>query len=281
MSAPVLNAKISGYLRRTLGNLSLSNEYVIEIGLPTGFRNFLQDNGYYGVIKGENDLTVLDTINLLCSDASLPGSTFATSEVKDNFLGITQEFAHTRLYTDIDLTFYVDNQYRVLELFQGWTDYISGGSGGIIAQNSDIIDVQSKGFYRRFRYPDSYKTSSFKINKIEKNYGFENSSYFSRTYQLINCFPKSVASVPISYGPADILKLTVTFNYDRYIVLKENSKIRVKEGVSESKTSTTSTNTTSGRSTTNSGRLASLRVLDAKGIITPQQRAELKQLENK
>jgi len=281
MSAPVLNAKISGYLRRTLGNLSLSNEYVIEIGLPTGFRNFLQDNGYYGVVKGENDLTVLDTINLLCSDASLPGSTFATSEVKDNFLGVTQEFAHTRLYTDIDLTFYVDNQYRVLELFQGWTDYISGGSGGIIAQNSDIIDVQSKGFYRRFRYPDSYKTSSFKINKIEKNYGFENSSYFSRTYQLINCFPKSVASVPISYGPADILKLTVTFNYDRYIVLKENSKIRVKEGVSESKTSTTSTNTTSGRSTTNSGRLASLRVLDAKGIITPQQRAELKQLENK
>ena len=281
MSAPVLNAKISGYLRRTLGNLSLSNEYVIEIGLPTGFRNFLQDNGYYGVVKGENDLTVLDTINLLCSDASLPGSTFATSEVKDNFLGVTQEFAHTRLYTDIDLTFYVDNQYRVLELFQGWTDYISGGSGGIIAQNSDIIDVQSKGFYRRFRYPDNYKTSSFKINKIEKNYGFENSSYFSRTYQLINCFPKSVASVPISYGPADILKLTVTFNYDRYIVLKENSKIRVKEGVSESKTSTTSTNTTSGRSTTNSGRLASLRVLDAKGIITPQQRAELKQLENK
>ena len=50
------------------------------------------------------------------------------------------------------------------------------------------------------------------INKFEKN--------FKRTlrYQFINAFPKSMSSVPVSYGPADILKVTVSFNYDRYIV---------------------------------------------------------------
>ena len=37
-------------------------------------------------------------------------------------------------------------------------------------------------------------------------------------YQFINAFPKSMSSVPVSYGPADILKVTVSFNYDRYIV---------------------------------------------------------------
>ena len=43
--------------------------------------------------------------NLLCSEASLPGTSLATAEVKDNFMGIPQEFAHTRLYTDIDFTY--------------------------------------------------------------------------------------------------------------------------------------------------------------------------------
>ena len=35
----------------------------------------------------------------------------ATGEVRDNFMGIPQEFAHTRLYADVDFTFYID--YRL------------------------------------------------------------------------------------------------------------------------------------------------------------------------
>ena len=36
--------------------------------------------------------------------------------------------------------------------------------------------------------------------------------------QFINAFPKAMSSVPVSYGSAEILKVTVSFNYDRYIV---------------------------------------------------------------
>ena len=53
--------------------------------------------------------------NLLCSEASLPGTSLATAEVKDNFMGIPQEFAHTRLYTDIDFTFLIDYDYTILK----------------------------------------------------------------------------------------------------------------------------------------------------------------------
>ena len=50
------------------------------------------------------------------------------------------------------------------------------------------------------------------INKFEKNY--------KRTlrYRFVNVFPKSIDAVPVSYGSADILKVSVNFNYDRYIV---------------------------------------------------------------
>ena len=134
-----------------------------------------------------------------------PATAYATAEVKDNFMGVPQEFAHTRIYTDIDFTFYVDEDYTLLNIFEGWMDYISSGA------EREVADFQ-KPFYRRMRYPDSYKCNTLYINKFEKN--------FNRTmrYQFINAFPKSMSSVPVSYGPADILKVTVSFNYDRYIV---------------------------------------------------------------
>jgi len=151
---------------------------------------------------------------LLCSDASLPTSSFATGEVKDNFMGINQEFAHTRIYTDLDFTFYVDTDYNAIRIFEGWMDYISGGA---------IEDQQrqfSSNYYRRFQYPDSYKVQTMYITKFEKNYSPEppHAPGSQIDYQFINAFPKTITSIPVSYGPADLLKVTVSFNYDRYII---------------------------------------------------------------
>ena len=173
----------------TLSSLTPEVEsYIQQYSDASDFRRFLAERG-----------------GILCSDASLPTTSYATAEVKDNFMGIPQQYAHTRVYTDIDFTFYVDENYTLLKIFEGWMEYISSGSNRLMEQ-------QTKSYYRRMRYPDSYKCNTLYINKFEKN--------FKRTirYQFINVFPKSMSSVPVSYGPADILKVTVSFNYDRYIV---------------------------------------------------------------
>ena len=39
-------------------------------------------------------------------------------------------------------------------------------------------------------------------------------------YEFRNAFPKSITSLPVTYGAADLLKVTVSFNYDRYIVTR-------------------------------------------------------------
>ena len=187
---------------RLMGPLAQTNHFLVTISSLTpeveayiqnysdasDFRRFLAERG-----------------GILCNDASLPTTSYATAEVKDNFMGIPQQYAHTRIYTDIDFTFYVDENYTLLKIFEGWMEYISSGSNRLMEQ-------QTKSYYRRMRYPDSYKCNTLYINKFEKN--------FKRTirYQFINAFPKSMSSVPVSYGPADILKVTVSFNYDRYIV---------------------------------------------------------------
>ena len=140
---------------------------------------------------------------ILCSEASLPASAFTTGEVKGDFMGVPQEFAHTRIYTDIDFTFYIDENYTNLRIFEGWMDYISSGAN---------VSQGQKGFYRRVQYPDSYKCDTMYITKFEKNYRRR------LDYQFINAFPKSITSIPVSYGSAEVLKVTVSFNYDRYIM---------------------------------------------------------------
>ena len=187
---------------RIMGPLAQTNHFLVSLtSLTPEVNSYLQS---YTDASDFRDF-LSQRSGILCSDASLPTTAYATAEVRDNFMGVPQQYAHTRIYTDIDFTFYIDDDYTLLKIFEGWMEYIS--SGADVALNQ-----QTKSFYRRMRYPDSYKCNTLYINKFEKG--------FKRTmrYQFINAFPKSMASVPVSYGPADILKVTVSFNYDRYIV---------------------------------------------------------------
>ena len=93
---------------------------------PVDFLEHLRNgSNRYGSIDFNNDFK--NRLGLLCSEATIPTSSYATAEVKDNFMGVSQEFAHTRINTDIDFTFYVDREYKVLGFFEAWIDYISGG----------------------------------------------------------------------------------------------------------------------------------------------------------
>ena len=142
---------------------------------------------------------------ILCDSASLPTTAYATAEVRDNFMGVPQQFAHTRIYTDLDFSFYIDEDYTLLKIFEGWMEYISSGANSNTSQND-------RAYYRRMRYPDSYKCDTMYINKFEKN--------FKKTlrYRFVNVFPKSMSAIPVAYGPGDLLKVSISFNFDRYIV---------------------------------------------------------------
>ena len=184
------------------GSISLNNQYQVHFAGLNG--EVIQYLKFTKRIDNALDFISREA-GILCSDASLPASAYATAEVKDNFIGVPQEFVHSRLYTDIDFTFYVDKDYTVMNIFEGWMDYISSGADG------EVADFQ-KPFYRRMRYPDTYKCDTMFISKFEKN------QKRLLRYQFINAFPKAITPIPVTYGQADLLRVTVSFNYDRYIV---------------------------------------------------------------
>ena len=185
-----------------IGPLAQNNHFLVTFSsLTPAVESYL--TRYTRVTNIKNFLS--QNLGILCSDASLPTSTLATAEVKDNFMGVPQQFAHTRFYTDIAYSFYIDEDYTLLKIFEGWMEYISSGA-------NDNVDQDHRAYYRRMKYPDSYKCNTMYINKFEKNY--------KRTlrYRFVNVFPKSINAIPVQYGTADILKVSVNFNYDRYIV---------------------------------------------------------------
>ena len=188
--------------KNIIGPLAQTNHFQVTFSsLRPSVESYLKD--YLKVDDIRNFLS--RRAGILCDSASLPTTAYATAEVRDNFMGVPQQFAHTRIYTDLDFSFYVDEDYNLLKIFEGWMEYISSG-----ANRSTLQD--DRAYFRRMRYPDSYKCDTMYINKFEKN--------FKKTmrYRFVNVFPKAMSAVPVAYGPADILKVNVSFNFDRYIV---------------------------------------------------------------
>ncbi len=215
-------------VKKIFGNLSQTNYYQVDFSSLSTFQPNQELLTYLGERGVDNDFISREA-GLLCSEASLPGTSLATAEVKDNFMGISQEYAHTRLYTDFDLTFYVDNDYKSIKFFEGWIDFIGSGSE-TLAPIGDGANPFDSNYYRRMRYPDTYKCQSMTITKFEKN--VESSNKIK--YAFINVFPKTVSAIPVSYGGADILKVSVSFNYDRYVIISALTSINNNKGAPES-----------------------------------------------
>jgi len=228
---PNIQTLTSRNVQSTLGQGGFSRSNLYQVYIENGWGT--ASNGSQPFVDHLNNPTLspiygfnwnTDFKNLLsfsCANASLPSSTYATGEVKDNFQGVVQEFAHTRINTDIDFSFYVDRNYKVLMFFEAWMNYVSGGNSFDLGEPSVYDENITGNYYRRFNYPKLYKNASgFYITKFDKNYN--NPGATQITYQLINSFPKSIASIPLQYGEAEVTKVTVTMYYDRYRTWRQN-----------------------------------------------------------
>lgn len=225
---------------RLLGDgLAQNSVYIVNVNSPSGgsFSNFLQRRGITSIDK--------DRINLLCCDASLPGTSLATHEATNDHSGVTEKMAYRRIYDDsIDLTFYVDNTYKVISYFDAWMDYVTG-----VGTVDTTDNYQSNTAFYRMNYPKYYKTNIF-LTKFEKNN--RNSSQPTLKYVFIDTFPTNIISIPVSYESSDILKCTVSFSYIRY----------VRDAASSSNSSYTPPSTPSEQAATNSPGTPEFNMID-------------------
>ena len=159
-----------------------------------------------------------ESVELMCDSASLPGSSLFTHEVDNDYRGVKEFMAYRRDYeNDLQLSFYVNQRYDVIEMFDGWMDFISGYDEN---QSQYITPYATY----RMKYPEEYKTNIY-VTKFEKNVGSKernNNQPLAMEYTFVNAFPKSVQSTPVSYGDDGVLKYNVTLSYQRYVRRRRN-----------------------------------------------------------
>ena len=151
------------------GGLARTNRYAVLMKLPFRF----PDN-------------ILRKALLFCDQIQLPGVNFSTAQNRS--YGEFREAPYEKLYEHINLSFYVDKDMQVKELFDRWIE--------------TIYNPQT----RTFNYYDNYVTDiKIKVQDIS-----DRSHYYVTLYE---CFPKSVGAVQLDYASKDVMKLSVSMAY--------------------------------------------------------------------
>ena len=198
---------ISDFLPR-FQNVAQTSQFLVKFALPfsrnsSGLRSFLRR-------KGVNDRFVVEDAGLLCSDAVLPGSAMASIDTRGDYQGVIERMAHTRNFTQINLEFYVDNEYKSMKFLEHWMEYITGS----------IRDPADDTYFYQLHYPSEYKSNDTRIVKFERNY-----EQFLE-YRFIGLFPLALNSTRVSYNGSTVLKASATFSFDRYVCGESTSLAR-------------------------------------------------------
>jgi hypothetical protein len=223
MATPNPSKKSVSDIKFSLLKPALTSHFQVSITPPTGSADFFNRNN----APHPTDDT---TLSLLCSDATLPGSSLMTHESNNDFHGATERFAYRRLYDDrIDLTFYVNaTNYYTIRFFETWIKYVA---------NEQIAEGSENPWYSyRFRYPDGdagyRRDSTLFVTKFERDYRQK------LIYEFVGPYPISIQSMPVSYDSSSLLKCTVSMTYIRYVLTPNDALKEQKEKTDPSGQST-------------------------------------------
>lgn len=225
MSAP-FPRRISDF-KRTITNVAQTSQYEVRFGAPpAALKEYLSS-------RGVDQRFIAGDCGLLCYSTSLPVASNATVNVTGNFAGVTEKFAHTRLYTPITMEFYVDKDYKVIKFLEHWMEFMNSGSynpqNG--TSNSGGFSQADPNYFAKMQYPDTYKMDQTKITKFERDY------LNSIEYTFFGLFPRAVSPINVGYDQSRTLVASASFEYTRYVSGKINS-IDEKRGTSNNKDST-------------------------------------------
>ena len=204
-------------ISQTLGRPSLDTLYQVLFSFgnfQTWLEGFGKDEGY----KGTQGRGFREKLSLLCAEAEIPGTSFQTSLAVGHHQGIQEEFPNLRTFPPLNLTFYVDADHVILEVFESWMTYI----------NPITNAKRNVNAYGRFNYPEDYK-EILHITKFERDTFLDElpvkttppklpreSTTRLTSYEFVNVWPTNMTSMRVAYGDTNVLRCSVQFAYDRF-----------------------------------------------------------------
>ena len=203
---PQPNSIRTSHLKSKILDVAQTAVYQVKLTPPPKVQEYLSEaTGFVYTSDGED-------VELRWSAANLPGMSFMTHDADHDYAGVRERMAYRRMYDEqLNLTFYVDRKYNIVEMIDGWLDYIAGLKG----DNTRDHDNPYTGY--RMRYPMDYKSDIY-VTKFEKDsWPHQGGDNPALEYKFLKAFPLNISSTPVEYGPSDVLRLDVSFSYMRYV----------------------------------------------------------------
>lgn len=228
--------------RDIFGSLSQTSQFKVALHLTNTnletdpLMSWLTESGL------TKDIARNTEFDFMCNEAVLPGSNLDVTSEMGSRQGIVENMALKRVYSPVNLTFYVDNNYQIIRIFEEWMNFINPvhGSGGAYPQQGvGFGNSKNRNDFHRVRYPDEYKRI-VSIVKFERNFARHGTqgesgglnSVPSITYRLIDAFPTQVTAIPVTYEGSTITKCSVEFAYSRYVYESHHGNVILQDELS-------------------------------------------------
>ena len=221
--------------RDIFGYLSLTSQFKVSLHLTDGGSELMDWLKNSGVINNPKyNRTNPYIYDFYCAEAVIPGVQFDVTEEMGSRQGTIERFPTRRIFPEFTMTFYVDNEYNLIRLFEEWMNYINplyAGTGILppspIGQGNNL-GKDRRDFFR-FRYPDEYKRI-ISLTKFERNFNSDDPKKIKfspqLTYRMLEAFPTNITAMPLTYEGSQIVKTTVTFQYIRYVMEYNEGNLR-------------------------------------------------------
>lgn len=200
--------------------MSFSNNWDIEFRIPPEANNGnISSRLSKYITKGQKNEQI---IRLLCDEAQLPNVNSATGTLNGRYLGSgAVNYAHTRVYSDLQLGWMCDADMTPLKFLTEWNDFIFGEKPTEMPNNKyeltklkSELQIPKRAREIRVKYPDDYMLDIV-ITKTEISPNAPNGRP-PILYYIEQAFPYAIDAVPLSYGASQITKVTASFYYARH-----------------------------------------------------------------
>jgi len=130
------------------------------------------------------------SLNYRCENAQLPGRTLETIDQKIGSNPI-EKYPHRTSYTDIDLSFIIDDDMNQKVFFDAWLNFIN------------------PNYNYNFRYKGDYVTT-ITVNQ------YDVTNQLSYSVDLVDAYPISMNQMDLDWSADGMHKLNVTFAYTEW-----------------------------------------------------------------
>lgn len=208
-----------------------TNSFLVTIqplGPGNGLSNLLRKNlgdtagtalsGFAPSVPGltGNNIPDGNELNILCKNASLPGKQILTTDRK---IGMTNEkVAYGYAVSDISLTFYVLNDYGILNYLEEWQKLVLDEELQIAHYKKDYARTVT---IHQLRKPLLNLTAN--LGPIRLSAGIGGQIVYS--VELINAFPTTISQIDFSNDLDGLVEITVSLSYTRHKRVEKSSDL--------------------------------------------------------